>query len=96
MAIVIEEEKKPVNWVAIASTAIFIVILFAGSYFLFFKKPEIVEEVVPKPLQDLSQISQLSFDPGAVLNSSKFKLLRQYTPEISAPTPGRSNPFKPF
>jgi hypothetical protein len=96
MAIVLEEEKKSVNWIAILTTLIIIVVLFIGSYFLFFKKPELIEVVAPGGLQGVRQISKISFNPEDVLNAPIFKLLRQYgtTPEV--PTPGRNNPFRPF
>ena len=96
MAIVLEEEKRPTNWVAILSVVIIVVVLFVGSYFLFFKKPELIEIVVPKSLQDIGTLSKLSFDPSSVINSPVLKLLRQYGTNISQVTPGRSNPFRPF
>ncbi|MCP6720200.1 MAG: hypothetical protein KJI72_02685 [Patescibacteria group bacterium] len=96
MAITIEQEKKPVNWVAILTAVVIVVVLFIGTYFLFFKKPELIEIVTPGTLQDVSKISKLSFDPESVLNSPTFKLLRQYGTGVTVPTPGRSNPFKPF
>ncbi len=96
MAIVVEEEKKPVNWVALLTTIIIIVVLFLGAYFLFFKKPELIEVVVPGSLKEVSQLSQVSFDPDSVLSSPAFKLLRQYGTAITPAATGRSNPFLPF
>jgi hypothetical protein len=96
MAIVLEEEKKPINWLAVLTVIVIVAFLFTGSYFLFFKKPELIEVVAPKSLEDLNKISQLSFNPETVLNTPTFKLLKQYATPITPPTPGRSNPFKPF
>ena len=96
MAIVFEEEKKPTNWVMILSVSVIIIAVFFGSYYLFFKKPELIEAVAPKQLQNLSKLSTLSFDPDAVINSPTFKLLRQYGTSVAQPTPGRNNPFRPF
>ena len=96
MAIVVEEEKRETNWVAILTAAIVIVVLFAGSYFLFFKKPELIEIVVPKRLEDLSKISKVTFDPQLVIDAPAFKLLKQYDVPTTLPTPGRNNPFRPF
>ena len=96
MAIVFEEEKKPTKWVAILSVSVIIIAIFAGSYYLFFKKPELIEVVAPRQLQNLSTLSKLSFDPESVINSPSFKLLRQYGTSIAQPTPGRNNPFRPF
>lgn len=96
MAITVEQEKKPINWVAALVTIIIVAVLFIGSYFLFFKKPELIEIVVPGTLQNVSSISRLTVDPEDVLNLPTFKLLRQYGTSVTIPTPGRSNPFKPF
>lgn len=96
MAIVLEEEKKRTNWVAILTVAVIVIVLFVGSYFLFFKQPQLIEVVAPKSLQDLGKLSQLSFDPSGVINDPTLKLLRQYGSNISPVTPGRSNPFQPF
>ncbi|MEK7464755.1 MAG: hypothetical protein AAB617_03180 [Patescibacteria group bacterium] len=96
MAIIVEQEKKSVNWVAVISTTIIIAVLFLGSYFVFFKKPELIEVVAPSSLESLSNISKLSFDAESVLGSPTFKLLRQYELQVAPGTPGRSNPFRPF
>jgi len=96
MAITLEESKKPVNWVAILGAAIFIGVLFAAIYFFFFQKPELIEVVAPKQLQELGRISKLSFDPEAVVKSPTFGMLRQYGEAPTTFSPGRSNPFKPF
>lgn len=96
MAIILEEERQPTNWVAVLSALVVIIVLFVGSYFLFFKKPELIEVVAPKKLQDLGNLSKVTFDPESVINDPTFKLLRQYGTQVTLPTPGRSNPFKPF
>ena len=96
MAINIEQEKKPVNWIGFFTACIVIAVLFFGGYFLFFKKPELIEIVVPGSLKDVSIISRISFDPESVVGSPTFRLLRQYATTISPPTPGKSNPFKSF
>ena len=103
MAIIVEEERKPTNWIGIASAAVVVIVLFVGSYYLFFKRPEFIEVVLPGSLQNLTQLSQLSFDPRSIVDPSTgeksakiFRALRQYGADIEAPTPGRSNPFRPF
>ena len=96
MAIIIEQEEKSVNWVAILSAAVIVAVIFLGAYLLFFKKPELIEVVVPGRLQEVSKISQVAFDPASVLDSPTFKLLKQYGGEIVTPSPGRNNPFRPF
>jgi len=96
MAILVQEEKKGTNWVTVLSTIIIIGAIFAGAYFLFFKKPELIEVVAPGSLQNVSSISKLTFNPQEVLQSPAFKLLRRYGTAPTPPTPGRSNPFRPF
>ncbi len=97
MAIVIEEEKKPVNWFAMIIVFIILGIIGSGSYILFFKKPELIEVVAPSQLQEIDRISALTFDPASVIDSPAFKSLRQYASEIlQVQIPGRDNPFAPI
>lgn len=95
MAVIIDEEKKPVNWLTLGVAAVIVIIVFAGGYYLFFKKPQLIETVAPKELDRLNSLSQVSFDPSGVLNSSGFKALRQYTTPSAPPAAGRDNPFEP-
>ena len=96
MAISIEQEKKSRNWFSIMLIIIIAAVLIAGGYYLFFKKPELIEVVAPGRIQDLSQISQLEFDPQELLNSPEFKLLRQFGTDVEVSSPGRNNPFQPY
>jgi hypothetical protein len=92
MAISIEQKNK-VNWIAVLTTFIVVVVLFVGAYFLFFKKPELVEVVVPGRFEDISKFSEIDFKPKELLNSPEFKILRKFEVNIEASTPGKSNPF---
>ncbi len=96
MAIELEPERQGTNWMAIVTVAVIVIVLFVGSYYLFFKQPQLIEVVAPQSLQTLGDLSKVSFDPSAVVNDPTFKLLRQYGSPISPVTPGRSNPFQPF
>ena len=96
MAIIVEQDKKPVNFLGIISTIVIIAVLFIGGYFVFFKKPELIEIVSPNNLGNLDELSKINFDPSEVLNSQTFKLLRQFAVGVPNLTPGRINPFKPF
>ena len=96
MAIIIEQEKKSVNWFGIITAIVIIGVLFAGAYFVLFTKPELIEIVVPGKVSDLSQLSQLSFNPEELLNSPQFKVLKQFDTDVAIPQPGRSNPFQPY
>jgi hypothetical protein len=97
MAISIEQEKKEVNWLNIILAIIIIVSIFVGTYLLFFKKPELIEEVViSERFRSLSEFSKVEFDPQEVLNSPNFKVLRQFQIRSSTSEPGKSNPFEPL
>ncbi len=96
MAIVVEDEKKQLNWVAILSTLFIIIVVFVGSYFLFFTKPELIEVVIPGELKSLGDISAINFDAKGVVESSIFKLLRRGEDAPTPPSAGKNNPFKPF
>lgn len=95
MAIIIEETKKKTNWVVLLSVVIMTAVLFIGSYVLFFQKPELIEVVVPTPLQNVNTLSKLSFNPESVVKSPIFQLLRQYDINPITAVPGKSNPFQP-
>lgn len=96
MPVIIEEEKKPINWTTVIVTAVILIVLFVGGYYLFFQKPELIEVVAPRELQTITNISQVQFDPTGVVNSATFKLLRQYGTPVVPPAAGRDNPFEPF
>lgn len=96
MAIILEEERKPTNWAAIAGTIAVVFLVFIGAYYLFFKKPELIDAVVPSKLEPINVISQIpQIDPLSIVNSSNFKLLRDYTTPLVTPPIGRGNPFRP-
>lgn len=96
MAILLEEEKKPVNWFGIIAGIVVALIIVIGGYVLFFKKPDLIEVVVPQELQDITTLSKVPpLDPQAVVNSSNFKSLKDYTSPLPNPVKGRSNPFAP-
>ena len=96
MAIVLEEEQRSRNWPVIITSIVIIAVLFFGAYYLFFKKPELIEVVVPGNLQDLTRLSGARFDPKAVVDSAVFKTLRDYSAPIALPPTGKDNPFQPF
>ncbi len=96
MAITIEEEKKGVNWVGVIVGVIVAVSLFVAAYYLFFKRPELIEVTSLGRLEELQNVSQITFDPATLLESPEFKVLRQFGRDITLPTPGRDNPFRPY
>lgn len=104
MAILVEEEKKPVNWITILTLAVVIVGLFGGGYYLFFKQPEKIEVVLPGTFKEISTISSSTknFDPTSVLDPASqereakvFALLQNFASALVLPATGKNNPFKP-
>jgi lipoprotein signal peptidase len=96
MAIQIEQEKKKTNWFNLVLVALFIVVLFLVTYFIFFKKPELIDVVAPGSLQSISQISQIQLDPTPVVQTLNKYFTGNYGAALTIPTPGRSNPFAPY
>ncbi|MBI5147863.1 MAG: hypothetical protein HZA37_01790 [Parcubacteria group bacterium] len=96
MAIVIAEEKRGLNWMFVAALILFIAIFAGAFYYLFFKAPQLIEVVAPIELKGASELSQLQFNPTALVESPEFKNLRQYISPIVVGELGRTNPFLPF
>ncbi len=98
MAIVIEQEKKPTNWITIISIVVFVGIAFAGAYYLFFTQPQLLAEIgTPPRLQELNQLTQLKqFSPSTVVNSPSFMQLKDYSAPLVLPPSGRDNPFRAY
>lgn len=101
MAILMEDEKKPINWIGIISGLVIVAGVFFGGYYLFFKSPDSIEVVIPGKLQDLNNLSQITFDPKTVLDSTSgeraakiFKILTDHTTPFYVPAPGKDNPFR--
>ena len=96
MAIEMEQEKKKVNWFNLALVAVFIIIVFLVTYFIFFKKPELVNVIAPGSLQSINQISQIQLDPTPVVQTLNKYFTGNYGGTLTIPTPGRNNPFVPY
>ena len=95
MAIQIQQEKQKVNVINLLIGFVVVVSLFAGVYFFLFRRPEIIDVVLPNDLQNLSKISDIPFQPERVFSSEKYKALREYGGQIVPPQAGKANPFLP-
>lgn len=104
MAILIEEEKRPVNWVGIATGLLVAAGLFGGVYYFFFTQPEKIDVLLPGSIKDISVISSSTknFDPRSILDPNTgsrdakvFSLLNNFATKLIYPNPGKTNPFKP-
>lgn len=96
MAILVQEERKKTNWVGIISIIFIIAFLFAVGYYIFFKNPGVVDQVVSPNLASVSQLSQTKINPKDVVDLPAFKILTDFSAPLTLPQAGRGNPFKPF
>ena len=97
MAITFEEEKKKINWFALAIIIIIVVTSAAVVYYLFFINPPLIEIVIPYPLKSLEQMSQIKINPTEVFDNPILKNLNQSVkPIIVSPSESvlNPNPFK--
>ncbi len=93
MAIVIEEEKRRINWFTLAVIILIVATIVATIYYLFFASVPLIEKVAPPRLQSLKEISSLKLQPEDVLNNQTFQILRQYINPIEVGPSGKTNPF---
>ncbi|TSA46380.1 hypothetical protein D4R51_00265 [bacterium] len=96
MAIIVEQEKKPVNWFNLIVIAVVVVIMFSVVYFIFFNSPELIDVVVPGNLNNIKQLSQVQVDPAPVLGALGKYFVGNFGTSLTIPTPGRPNPFLPY
>lgn len=95
MAIVVEEEpKKSQGLVGMIIWALIFVIVGVAVYYVFFKRPDLVEQATPASSTTTEALSKIELKPGEVINSPSFQALQSYVEPL---TPqgggGRSNPF---
>jgi zinc transporter ZupT len=95
MAIIIEEEKRKINWFAVALIFSLVIIIGAAIYYLFFASIPLVEKVVPPRLQSLQELSSIKLQPETIISDSRFQILKQYVNpiEIQTNSIGKTNPF---
>lgn len=96
MAIIIERNKKRKSWFSILVIVFFLALILGGGYYLFFAPVPGIEVVAPTNLQQAVDLSQITFDPSAVVNSRQFKSLKIYTGLPGVGRLGRGNPFVPY
>ncbi len=96
MAIFVEQEKKPVNWFNVIGIIVLVAVIFAGAYFVFFKKPQLIDVVIPGGLSDIKTLSQVRIDPSPVVQTLQKYFTTNYGSSVTVPAPGRTNPFVPF
>ncbi len=93
MAIIIEQEKRKINWFALSVIILIIAVIVGGTYYLFFTSTPFVERVAPPRLQSLEELSNIRLQPEAIINDPKFQILKQYINPIETGQTGKTNPF---
>ena len=82
MAIVIEEEKRIINWFAVLVVMAIFAIIGVAAYYLFFINPSSINVVVPSNLGKMKETIKIKFNPGEVLDSPALKDLKIYVTPI--------------
>lgn len=98
MAIVLEEEKKSIDWGFLLGIVSVIGIVGTAVIYLFFVNPEKVQLLTTNPDQQrLSEFSKSNLKPDEVLSGEAFQGLRTIVPMVPpAETDiGKTNPFLP-
>lgn len=96
MAIIIEEEKKPIPWTSIIFVLIIVGVIGALSYYLFLAPSPGIEIIAPTALKEASQILSSPLDVPTVINHKVFKILQSIIPPVTVSGLGRENPFSSF
>jgi hypothetical protein len=96
MAIIIEEEKKTSNLTNLLGIVAILATVAVGAYYLFFVSvpPSIITP--PAGFNDITPITQITFNPQSVVGSAAFTSLKQSIPEPTSTSPaavGRTDPF---
>ena len=94
MAIIIEEERKQysrllsgVVWITVG------VILLLAVYYVFFKRPDIIEISGPADFEEIEGLLEIRIAPEEVVQSPAFQGLKLYASPLAPSTQGKTNPF---
>ena len=93
MAIVIEEEKRKINWFALGVIILIVAVLSGAIYYLFFTSTPLIERVVPPRLESIKELSSIKLQPEAIINDPHFQILKQYVNPVVIGAVGKTNPF---
>ena len=93
MAILIEEEKRRINWFALVTVVLVVATIIGATYYLFFAPVPLIEKVVPSSVQSLQALSNIKLQPELIINNPKFQVLKTYINPIEIGSVGKNNPF---
>lgn len=94
MAIVVEEEQKSSQGLSsLIVWAVVFVVVGVSVYYVFFKRPDLVDQATPAGLSNTQALSKIDLKPDEVINSASFQALRPYVQPLTVQGGGRANPF---
>ena len=93
MAIVVEEEQNKGSIMGVLMWSIIVIAVLLAVYYIFFKKPEIVERATPARFANIEQLLKERIEPDEVLGNPRFKSLQPYIAPLAPQGGGRDNPF---
>lgn len=96
MALIIEQNKRRVNWFGIFVFLFLLGVILLGGYFLFFGPTPAIEIIVPVELNSAEKISQVELNAGKIIESPVLKGFRSYGTTPGVGVLGRQNPFLPL
>lgn len=96
MAIIVEENRKRTNFLSVLTWLIVIGVIGFASYYIFFKKPEVVDIAIPTEFQDTTELSKIKLNRASIDNDTTFGTLKPYTTPPSESRTGRTNPLLSF
>jgi hypothetical protein len=95
MAIVLEKEKKAINWKMLTGILVFVGVV-GGLAYLFLSQPQLVDIVAPIEVRQTAELSRIRFDTDAIESKVNELNLRAHVGPQTVGNLGRSNPFLAF
>lgn len=96
MAIILEAEKKGINWAMIGGVAAILLAIFLAVYYLFFTPAPLIEVVFKSEVKEISRKVTLNgADISKLLEAASKSFVNRIPPPTKG-TLGRPNPFLVF
>jgi hypothetical protein len=94
MAIVVEEENAGKGgWGGLLVWSVIFVVLAVAIYYVFFKRPDLVEVHTPANFENTVQLSKINLNPDRVVNDPLFISFKKYAEPLNPIPSARPNPF---
>jgi len=93
MAIFIEEKTDSGAVVNVVIWLTILAIISASIYYIFFKKPQLVEFTASASFKNIEQLSKISINSDKLINNQTFQTLKPYITVAEPDNFGNANPF---